>query len=353
MKLNKSTLKTLLESPGISGREEVLTKVVVKAIKKNGLELIQDNLGSVWGVKKSTNKNAKKVLIDAHMDEVGFMVTGINKSGTLKFEKIGGIWNAPLNYQRVKVWNDSFDKSTVGVISWPNTNSHKGIGAKAPEVEDMLIDLGFSSEKEVEKAGIKVGATVTFDSETIFNGNRVISKAIDNRLGVCAVIELMNFIKEKEFDFDIYIGSSVQEEVGLRGAKTSAHMIEPDLAIVIDVSPATDVAGGSEPKGVLGKGTMIRHKDAIVVYNRNVIEYLRGLAKKNDIKTQDYISLGGTNAGIIEIVRSGVTVVPIGLVARNLHTASSVFDITDYEETLKLLESILNDLDSKKIVKFK
>ncbi len=350
MKINKNILTTVLNTPGVSGREEVIREIVKKAIKKNGLELSYDKLGSIWGTKKSTNPKAKTILIDAHMDEVGFMVTAISKNGFLSLEPMGGIWSATLNTQRLRVWNDDFSKSYVGVIEWPGTNSHQGTGGNV-KIEDMLLDIGAESDEEVKKWGITVGSPITFDSQVEFNGYRVISKAIDNRLGVYSVLEIMDFIKDKTFDYNIVVGCTVQEENGLVGARTSSYMIDADLAIVIDVSPATDFPAGQEPKGILGKGTMLRHKDARTIYSRSVIEYLRKLMKDNDIKYQDYFSLGGTNAGNIHLSKDGIKTIPVGLVARNLHTASTVFDMRDLEETLKLLEVLLNDISSNKINK--
>ncbi len=350
MKINKNNLKTLLNAPGIPGREEYITEIVKKTIKKNGLELSFDQLGSVWGTKKSSNPKAKTVMIDAHMDEVGFMVTDISKNGFISMEAMGGVWAQTLNTQRLRVWTDDYKKSYVGVVEWPGTNSHQGTGANV-KIERMLLDIGAESKEEVEKWGISVGSPITFDSDAQFNGNRVISKSIDNRLGVYSVLEIMNYIKDKEFDYNIIVGCTVQEETGLIGARTSSYMHDADLAIVIDVSPATDFPAGQSPKGILGAGTMLRHKDARTIYSRNVIEYLRKLLKSNDIKYQDYFSLGGTNAGNIHLSKEGIKTIPIGLVARNLHTASTVFDIRDLEETLKLLEVILEDLKSNKINK--
>lgn len=350
MKINKINLKTVLDTPGISGRESKIREIVKKSIKKNGLELSFDNLGSIWGTKLSKNKNAKTIMIDAHMDEVGFMVTNIDKRGFISFESVGGVWPATLNTQRLRVWTDDYEKSFTGVVELPGANTHQGTGGNV-KIENMLLDIGAESDKEVAKWGISVGSAITFDSEVQFNGNRVISKAIDNRLGVYSVLEVMNFIKDKEFDFNIVIGCTVQEENGLIGARTSSYMIDADLAIVIDVSPATDIPAGPQPKGILGEGTMLRHKDARTIYSRKVVEYLRKILKDNKIKYQDYFSLGGTNAGNIHLSKEGIKTIPIGLVARNLHTASTVFDLRDLDETLKLLEAILNDLNSAKINK--
>ncbi len=263
---------------------------------------------------------------------------------------MGGVWSQILNTQRLRVWTNDFSKSYVGVIEWPGTNSHQGVGGNV-KIENMLLDIGAESDKEVEKWGINIGSVITFDSEAEFNGNRVISKSVDNRLGVYSVMEIINYIKDKTFDYNIIVGCTVQEETGLTGARTSAYMHDADLAVVIDVSPAVDFPRGEFPKGVLGEGTMLRHKDARTIYSRNIIDYLRKLIKANDIKSQDYFSQGGTNAGNIHLSKDGIKTIPIGLVARNLHTSSTVFDMRDLEATLDLLEALLEDLNSSKINK--
>lgn len=349
--MNKNRIKKLLEIPGVSGREEIITKEISKNIKKNGFEISYDNLGSVWGVKKSSNLKAKTLFIDAHMDEVGFLVSDITDSGLLKLEPMGGIWNATLNSQRLRVWTNDFKESYSGVVLWPNVNTHQGSNKKTPNIEDMLLDIGASSKKEVLKWGITQSSTVTFDTITEFNGNRVISKATDNRVGVSLSIDVMEHLKNKELDYNVVIGSSVQEETGLVGARTSAYKYKPDLAIVIDVSPANDIPSPQEPKGILGNGTMLRHKDARTIYPKTIVEYLRNLMKKENIKYQDYFSFGGTNAGVIHVSNEGIKTIPVGLVARNLHTGSSVFDLSDYRDTEKLLISIIDDLSSSKINK--
>lgn len=352
MKANKSVLEKLLNLPGTSGREELVRKFLKKQIIKNGLELEMDNLGSVWGIKKVRSQKAKTILIDSHMDEVGFIVTGITNRGFITFENQGGIWNKTMVSQRLKVWNKTLSKGYSGVVVIPGSNTHQQKGL-IPGINKLLLDIGADSKKEVLRWGINLGSVITFDTLAQFNGQRVISKAADNRVGVSIVVQLMKFIGANKFDYNIIIGGSTQEEVGLRGARTSTYKFKPDLAFVIDVSPAMDIPNPLLPYGVVGGGTMIRHKDGLTLYSPSVIDYIREISASKRIKTQDYFSEGGTNAGVIHIWEEGRPVIPFGIVARNLHTGSSVFDLGDYESTLKLIQSILKDLNSKKIVKFK
>lgn len=348
--MNKNLIKKLFETPGVSGREEKVAEIIKAEIKKNGLELERDNLGGVWGIKKSKKKDAKTILIDSHMDEVGFLVTNISSNGLIQFVNQGGIWNQIMNSQRLRVWTSDYKKSFSGVVLFPNVNTHKGTGA-TPEISDMFLDIGATSKEEVLKWGIQEGDAITFDTLTEINGNRVIAKAADNRVGVGIVIELMKFIKDKEFDFNIILGASTQEEVGLRGTRVSTYKFSPDLGFVIDVSPARDIPAPQLPNGILGAGTMLRHKDAATVYLPHAIDYVRKILDTNKVKYQDYFSLGGTNAGMMHLQQEGRTVLPFGIVARNLHTGSLVFDIKDYDDTVKLIELILLDLNSNKIVK--
>lgn len=348
MKFNKKIAKEFLEIPSVSGREEIITKKIIDNINEYGLELSFDNLGSILAYKKTNNKNAKTLMIDAHMDEVGFMVTDITKNGLISFESIGGVWNSLLNITRLRVWKDDFSNSYSGVVSWPGINTHKKEG-KVPEIDKMFLDIGASSKEEVKNWGISKGNVITFDVRTEFNGNRVISKAVDDRLGVLLNLEIIKYISNKNFDFNIGVCFSVQEETGLVGGRLSAFKLNPDLAMIIDVSPTIKFPIEAEPKGILGGGTMLRHKDARTIYSRKIIEYLRKLLKENKIKYQNYFSLGGTNAGSIHISREGIPIIPIGLVARNLHSGSSIFDVNDFIETMKLIKVILEDLSSSEI----
>lgn len=350
MTINKKELKNFLELPGISGNESLVSDKLKEIIVNNKLELKRDNLGSIWGYKKSKNPNAQTLMIDAHMDEIGFVVLGITKTGFIKFQEQGGIWPTSLTLQRLRVYSLDLKDSFSGVVCFSNDfNPHSSKG-KVPKIEGMLLDIGADSDKEVKDWGIGIGSIMTFDTKVEFNGNRVIGKSADNRAGVYIISELMKYISNKVFDFHIAIGASVQEEVGLRGAKTSTFLFNPDLAFVIDISQSNDIPKNKN-EGSIGFGTMLRHKDALAVYPKRTTSYIKKILELNKIKYQDYFSQGGTNAGIIHISNSGIPVLPFGFLARNLHTGSSVFDLSDLEDTLKLLVKILDDLDYSKIKK--
>ena len=350
--MNKKLLFELMELPGVSGEEHKIAEIIEKHAKKYNFEIVKDNLGSIFALKKSNNKDAKTILIDAHMDEVGFIVMGIKDNGFIEIDAKGGIWKHSLAYQRLRVWDDNAENSYSGVVSFNRPPLPNSAPSPIPDIDKLLVDIGASSKEEVEKLGISVGNQITFDTKIEENGNRIIGKAIDDRAGIALIIELMEAISHKDYEFNVLLGGTVQEEVGLRGARTITYKTNPDLAITVDVSASQDIPAKSS-KGSLGEGTILRHKDAYTITPKRVIIYLEELFKKNKIKYQDYFSQGGTNAGIIHMSGEGIITVPLGILARNLHTGSSVMDKRDYEETSKALQAMLDDLTNKKIKELK
>lgn len=356
--MKNKVLKDFLTLPGVSGKEDK----IVNYIKNNSSNLSyqRDNLGSLHFYFESKNKNAKTVLIDAHIDEVGFVITELKSNGLIAFEALGGFFYPAIFNSKVEVWN-SKNKKFNGYIINPQFVSHGGnlsnVGSKTLkdfEPEDFLIDIGAKDKKQLEKNNIKVGDQIVFSSEIIKNFNTVISKAVDNRLGTYLCFKLLDFIKNANFEYNIIVNFSTQEEVGLRGVRPVVYKYNPDLAIVVDISPANDVGGYGEPKGILGKGPFLRHKDALTLYSRKIINFLENdILIKYKIPYQNYESSGGTNAGIIQMIKDGCGVIPVGLVARNLHTGYSIFNLLDLEYTESFLKKILENLDNEKIENLK
>jgi len=349
MKLNKKRLKEILEIPGVSGRENKVSNYLEKFFLANGFEIDYDNLGSIIATKKSTKEDAKKLLIDAHIDEVGFMITDITEEGLIRFESHGYVNEASLLNQRVKIYND--DTYYIGVISYPMNPLSPA--AKAPIIEKMYIDLGARSKKEVvEEFKIKIGNIIVFDSETIFNKHRVITKAADDRAGVSLLMDIAEYVKDKKLPYDLILVGSVQEEVGIRGARTTTYKVNPDLVFTIDTSPAKDFPVSKE-EGDLGKGTFLRHKDALHISSLETIEFLETILKTNKIKYQDYFSSGGTNAYAYSLIAAGTPVVQLGFLVRNIHSSSVIFDLDDYKATQKLLVKIFDVLKKDLSLKIK
>lgn len=350
--MDKILLKKLMKIPGLPGLENKVSDLIKHEAETLGLDIMTDNLGSTFAVKKSGLKNAKKLMIDAHMDEVGFIVMSIEKNGLIRFEEKGGIWKHSLTYQRLRIWDKEMKKSFSGVVTFNRPPLTQSAPSPLPDIEKLHLDIGATSDKEVNKWGITAGCTITFDTNIEENGKRIIGKAVDNRAGVSLMIEVMRYISNHNYDYDIYIGGSTQEEVGLRGARTITYNINPDIAAVIDISPSNDIPT-NVGKGAIGKGTFIRHKDSSTIYPKIVTNYLEELFNKNKIKYQHYFSLGGTNAGQIHLSRDGVITFPFGFLARNLHIGSTVMDTRDYKETLKALIFFVDSLSDLIIEGFK
>lgn len=343
------TLEELCNLDAVAGFEDEVRTYLRAKMEEMNYEIVQDKLGSIFAYKPSKKADAPTVMIAGHMDEVGFMVTGYTKHGLLKIHPLGGFWSQVLMTMRVTVTNTDNTKYN-GVVSSIAPHLLTPEAAKTPfEVKDMEIDCGFEDEEDA-KRHIEIGAMVTPEKNfKQLNENRFLSKAFDNRFGCCIALDILNEVKNTDLDVNLYIGATVQEETGLRGATTSANMIKPDVFIAVDSSPARDTAGDMSEMGRLGKGFLVRHIDRVFVHNPNFRRYITELSNKNDISYQDYHSPGGTDAGAVHISNSGVLSTTVGIASRNIHTASSIMDIRDYDNAKKIVMSIINDITKEKI----
>ena len=218
------------------------------------------------------------------------------------------------------------------------------------KISDLEFDFGFDSKEDVLKNNIGIGNSIYLEGNANkLNDKRVVSKAIDNRYGCLLTVELLNMIKDEDLDVDLYVGVSVQEEVGCRGALTITNKIQPDFAIVLDCSP-------SDPKnknGILGEGVLLRVKDANMLSFKSLINYQKKVCEKVKVPYQYFISMGGTDAGMIHKSYDGVLTLTHCICAKNLHTASTIMDIDDYLSARKSLIYIVKDLNEDLIEEFK
>lgn len=331
---NFDLFKQICETRATSGEERDLIVLLREFYLKNNVEIIYDNLGCMVAHKKSNKENALKVLVLAHADEIGYLVTGINSDGIIKVSPIGGV--SPLVGDRVVLKNNE-NKLFDGVIINRTFSNEK--------VDDLEFDFGFDSKKEVEENNIGIGNIVYFKGDTIkINDKRVVSKAIDDRYGCCLTVDLLNSINNEDLDIDLYVGVSVQEEVGCRGAQTITNKIKPDLAIVLDCSP-------SDPKnrnGILGKGVLLRVKDANMLAFKSLINYQKEVCNTLNIPYQYFISMGGTDAGNIHKSYDGVLTLTHCICAKNLHSSSTMMDVNDYLAARESLVYIVKDLNRNK-----
>ncbi len=323
-------LKRLCEADGTSGDESFVRDLIISQID-GFCEWRIDNLGNIIAFKKGKKQAPYRLMIDAHMDEVGLIITSVTSDGFLKFKTVGGIDTAALMFRKVKI-NDIY-----GVISGkPIHLISAEEGKKLPKEDTLYIDIGVSSKQEALKlVSLGDSAVICGDPEEV--GDKLISKALDDRVGCAVLIDLIR--SDSEYDF--YASFSVQEEVGLRGAKTAAFGINPKYAIVLEATTAADIAGVAEENSVcnLGGGVAVSFMDKATVYDRGLYK----AALESGIKCQPKKAVaGGNNAGAVHLSREGVRTIALSVPCRYIHSSSSVADKNDIEALRSLAEYMKN-----------
>jgi len=339
-------LKDLSMLNGIPSQEKQVRDYMEKTMKNDAEEITFDNLGSIIA-KKTGDKNGPRIMVAGHMDEVGFMVTKITDEGYIKFIPAGGWWSQVMLAQQLEI-TTSEGKRIRGVI-----------GAKAPhiltpeerkkpvEIDDMYIDIGVKDKEAAEKTGIRLGDMVTpyIESVTMADPKYYLGKAWDNRVGCAAAIDALKNLKGKNHP-NIYYGvGTVQEEVGLRGATTSAYKIEPDIGIAVDTTICHDFPKGSK-ETELGKGVGIMISDSSMVGHKGLRDFVLNIADENEIPYQlTTLKRGGTDGGKIHLARTGAPSIALALPVRYLHSHTSIMHEDDYNALIKLLDKLLEKLD--------
>lgn len=339
--------KTLTELQGAPGNEHLVRKFMKGELEKYSDEIIQDNLGGVFGVK---NGEGPKVMVAGHMDEVGFMITQITDNGMLRFQTLGGWWNQVMLAQRVQVMTDS--GPVIGVIgSIPPHNLTPEQRKKPMEMKNMLIDIGADDKEDAQKIGIIPGqAAVPICPFTpMANDKKILAKAWDNRYGCGLAVELMKELQGETVPNQLYSGATVQEEVGLRGSQVAANMIQPDIFYALDASPANDMSGDTKEFGQLGKGALLRIFDRTMITHKGIKEFILDTAESNNIPYQYFISQGGTDAGRVHLSGNGVPSAVIGICSRYIHTAASMIHVDDYAAAKELLVKLVKTTDQNTV----
>lgn len=331
-------LKSLCMIDGTSGDEGAVREFVISQIK-DCCEYSVDNLGNIIAFKKGKKTPDKKIIIDAHLDEVGLIITHIEKSGFLRFTTVGGIDTAALLFRKVRIGG-----VVTGVIGGKPIHLCDGDERKKlPDVDNLYIDIGVKSDCEA-KALVNVGDRAVMCSDFTVSGNKILTKALDDRVGCAVLINLLN----QDAEYDFYASFSVQEEVGLRGAKTVAYSVNPDAAIVIDGTTAADISGVPESKKVCRQnaGAVVSFMDNATVYDR---EYYNA-ALNSGIPAQSKSAVaGGNNSGAFHLSRSGVRTLALSVPCRYIHTSGSVADIRDITAVRDLTQYMINKIASGEI----
>ncbi|TYR82096.1 M42 family metallopeptidase [Priestia megaterium] len=346
--MNQETLslfKTLTELPGAPGQEHQVRSFMRAQIEPLVDEVIQDGLGSLFGVKYSDNRGPK-VMVAGHMDEVGFMVTSVTEKGMLRFQPLGGWWSQVLLAQRVEVITRK--GAITGVIaSIPPHLLEETQRNKPMAIKNMMIDVGADTKQEVAEMGIRPGDQIVpiCPFTPMANEKKVLAKAWDNRYGCGLAIELLKEVQKDTLPNILYAGATVQEEVGLRGAQSAANMIEPDLFYALDASPANDMSGDKTAFGQLGKGVLLRILDRTMVTHKGMREFILDTAETHNIPYQYFVSPGGTDAGRVHTSNRGVPSAVIGICSRYIHTSASMIHIDDYAAAKELLVKLVRSTD--------
>lgn len=322
-------IKKLAQTYGPSGNEKKVADAIIEMVKGKVDEIRTDPLGNLICVKKG-NGSGKKIMLAAHMDEIGVIVSYIDDKGFLRFSNIGGLPPLVILGQRVV-----FENGTIGVIWYEEDIDDM----KNVRIDKMYIDISAGSVQEAEKL-VKIGDMAVFAGDTVKQSGRVISKALDDRIGCAVLVQLA--LNAPKTDNEIYYVFTTQEEVGLRGARTAAFGIIPDMALAIDVCCTGDTPGCKHMAVRLGEGPAIKIKDRSVIAHPEVKDRLIDAAKKNNIPYQMEIMLrGGTDAGSIHITAGGIPSGGVSIPARYVHNTAETVDIKDVENAVKLLESFV------------
>lgn len=344
--MEKSTLemfKTLTELQGASGDEKRVRNYMKNQLSTYADELIYDNLGSIFGVKHG---EGPRVMVAGHMDEVGFMVTQITENGMIRFQPLGGWWNQVLLAQRVQIMTKT-DIITGVIGSIPPHLLTAEQRKKPMEIKNMLIDIGADNREDALKIGVMPGDTIVPISPftPMANEKKILAKAWDNRYGCGLSIELLKELQHDTLPNQLYSGATVQEEVGLRGAQTAAHLIQPDIFYALDASPANDMTGSKKEFGQLGKGALLRIFDRTMITHRGMRDFVLDTATSHDIPYQYFVSQGGTDAGRVHVANDGVPSAVIGICSRYIHTSASIIHIDDYAAAKELITQLVKNTD--------
>jgi putative aminopeptidase FrvX len=339
-------LQELSEAVGVSGREEAVREIIYAAVKPHVDEIHVDALGNMITIKQGRGEDRLKVMVAAHMDEIGLMITGYNGSGGLTFQPVGGILDAALAGKRVQVGPDL----VPGVIGIKPIHLTKGNEAREVVKQDALfIDVGASSKEGAEGIA-KIGDVASFLTPFCDLGPTLMGKAFDDRAGCAALIELA---RGEPFSFDLYAVFTVQEEVGLRGARVAAYAVEPDAAVVLDCTPANDMPKKEDvsPNTVLGEGPAIYIMSGRIFSDRRLIELFTKAGDEGGIPYQlRQPGSGGTDAGSIQLARAGVPVVSVSVPGRYIHSPAAIIHRQDFENTPRLVRAALSRLTRDTLV---
>jgi endoglucanase len=348
-------MRELTEVPGVSGFEEPVRKVMRRYLEPVA-EILTDHLGGIAGRKVGLDGGPKIALV-GHLDEIGFMITRITDEGYLKFQTIGGWWEQVMLAQRVEVVTRQ--GPIIGVIgSKPPHILAPDERGKMVDRKQMYIDIGASSREEAESWGVRPGDSVAVvcPFTPMRNGELLMAKAWDNRFGCALAIEVLRQLQGQSHTNQVYAVGTVQEEVGLRGATTMAHLIAPDIAFALDTGVAGDTPGVSpdDVSAKLGKGPVILLYDSTMLPHVGLRDLVIDTAQAEGIPLQfDKMAGGGTDAGKFHLGGAGAPSLVVGVPVRYIHTHASILHRGDFDQAVQLLVAVVKRLDAETVARLK
>lgn len=333
----KQLIKKLTETFSPSGYEDAIREVILAEIESLAYEIRVDSLGNIIARKGSAAKNGKRVMVAAHMDEIGLIATHIDEHGFVRFTTVGVPYARYMPGGRVR-----FVHGAQGVIGSERPVKTNEI----PPVDKLFIDVGATGKKDCP---VQVGDVAAFERPFVEMGRRLVAKSLDDRVGVAIVIETLRRLKRRPERVEgggpneAYFVFTVQEEVGVRGATVSAYGVDPEIGISIDVTPTGDTPNAIRRDIALGNGPAIKVKDHLMLSDPKVVEWMERTARKAKIPTQREVLTGGsTDARAIQIARSGVPSGGLVIPCRYVHSPSEMIDYDDVENAVKLLTALLS-----------
>lgn len=328
----KKLLKTLTETFGPSGYEDEVRKVILKEVKPLADEVRVDALGNLIVRKKPVNgaKDAKKIMLAAHMDEIGVIASHIDKRGFVRFTNVGGTFSKYTLGARVRFMNGA-----AGIVGYDRFFDDANA---APPLSKMYIDVGAAGKTDCP---VKVGDFGAFERSFMEMGDRLVAKSMDDRAGVLVLIETLRALKSTPND--LYFVFTTQEEVGVRGAGTAAYSINPDIGIAVDVTATGDTPASLKMAMELGKGPCVKFRDPGMLSDPRVVDWMIKTAERAKLPYQrEVLLLGSTDARAIQITRAGVMAGVLSIPCRYVHSASEMVDINDLKNSVKLLTAMLS-----------
>jgi len=348
-------LKRLGEAHGAAGSEDSVRRIFREEL--GGLTIQPDRMGNLF-CEKPGLCDRPRIMLAAHMDEVGFAVQSITKTGLIKFSPLGGWWPHTLLAQRVRILTRA-GSEILGIIgAKPPHFLQEAERDRLMKLDDMFIDVGAGSREEVlVELGIRLGDPIVPLSPftPLSRPDLFVCKALDDRIGVALTIQLIQELESRDHPNTVVAVATVQEEVGVRGAQTAAFTAKPDAAIVLEGAPADDFPGTSEEEqqGGLGRGAQIRLLDPSAIMNRRMVDLALHLAQTHQIPHQLAVrKSGSTDARAIHLHGAGIPTMVLGVPARYIHTHNSILNVQDYASALDLTLKLLMAMDSKTVESF-